>query len=402
LNADVYSSSPSPTIHVRPASREGVDVVFTFSLEMFEDAVGREFCRPPDQALLALARDERIGRLLVADGWRSYVASAVRRRSSRLTEPVTVNGRTALRVRPHRLRRDESTRLSSIVRSYKTYGLLLGRALASARGEERPSHNSAALVTYNPFVAAYCDAPWIRKIVYVGRDDWATGEANRPWWGVYRDAYERIEERADAIFAVSHELAARLSRRATVIPNGVSPDIWRPHHPAPRGIEQLPRPRAIYTGTIDDRLDADLVESTAGSVASLIMIGPGDSSVLRWLRSIDNVHVFESVGQLELAATVQACDIGILPHRDQACIRAMSPLKLYEYLAAGLPVVSVDFPPIHDVDDERVCICAPEEWSSGVARALEMPTVDETRRLQFIESVSWVRRMQPVVDAAVR
>ena len=170
---------------------------------------------------------------------------------------------------------------------------------------------------------------------------------------------------------------------------------------APPRIEELPRPRAIYTGTIDDRLEANLVERTAGAVGSLIMIGGVDPSVLRWLRSIHNVHVFEAVGQLELAATVQACDIGVIPHRDQAGIRAMSPLKLYEYLAAGLPVLSVDFPPIRGVDDERVCICPPKEWTTGISHALGTGKADEGRRLRFIESASWERRMRPVVDAAV-
>jgi hypothetical protein len=106
LNLGMLTSpGQSPPTRVRSASRVGEDVVFTFSMEMLEDAVRREFCRPPDQTLLALARDERIGRLLVADPWRSYAAAAARRRSLRLTGPVTIGGRTALRVRPHRLRR---------------------------------------------------------------------------------------------------------------------------------------------------------------------------------------------------------------------------------------------------------------------------------------------------------
>jgi glycosyltransferase involved in cell wall biosynthesis len=396
------SPGQSAPTRVRSASRDGEDVVFTFSMEMLEDAVRREFCRPPDQTLLALARDERIGRLLVADPWRSYAAAAARRRSIRLTGPVTIGGRTALRVRPHRLRRAESTRIRSVARAYGVYGTVLGQALAGARGERKPGAKSASLVTYNPFVAAFCDAPWIRKVVYFGQDDWATGEAVRPWWSLYREAYERIEERGAAIFVVSEELAARVSPRAAVVPNGVIADFWRPRHSAPPRIEKLPRPRAIYTGTIDDRLEANLVELIASAVPSLIMIGEvGDPSVLRWLRSIDNVHVFEAVGQLELAATVQACDIGVIPHRDQAGIRAMSPLKLYEYLAAGLPVISVDFPPIRGVDNERVCICSPDEWRRGMSHALAMGKADEARRLRFIESVSWESRMRPVVDAAV-
>ena len=357
--------------------------------------------RPPDQTLLALARDERIGRLLVADPWRSYAATAARRRSLRLTDLRPSAGAPRFASGPPPPADTESTRSRSVARAYSAYGSVLGRALAGSRGERKPGAKSAALVTYNPFVAAFCDAPWIRKVVYFGQDDWATGERVRPWWSLYREAYERIEERRAAIFVVSEELAERVSPRATVVPNGVSADVWRPRHSPPRLIEELARPRAIYTGTIDDRLEANLVERTASAVASLIMMGKSPPPVRRWLRSIDNVHVFDSVGQLELAATVQACDIGVIPHRDQACFRAMSPLKLYEYLAAGLPVVSVDFPPIRGVDDERVCVCSPQEWTTGMSHALGMGKADEPRRLRFIESVSWERRMRPVVDAAV-
>ena len=98
---------------------------------------------------------------------------------------------------------------------------------------------------------------------------------------------------------------------------------------------------------------------------------------------------------------MQACDVGVIPHRDQDFIRAMSPLKLYEYLAAGLPVVSVDLPPIHGVDDDRVRICRREGWADGLTAAVEAGPASEDRRQRFIDEVCWERRMRVVVDAAV-
>ena len=378
------------------------DVVFTFSFEMYDDSVKREFSRPPDQTLLALAEDERVGHLVVADPYRSYVLSAARRRPLHLVEDLTVGARAATRARPYRLRKVDSTDVATVERAYRRYGVLLGQALARARGEQEPRPESATLVTYHPFAAAFCDAPWISKVVYLGQDDWATGEGTRPWWDAYTEAYRRIDERKAVIFAVSAELASRISPRAGVVSNGVIADVWRPRYPAPPRIDQLKQPRATYTGAIETRLDRELVEITASMVGSLIFMGHlADAGTIEWLHSLDNVHVFGTVGQRELAATVQACDVGVIPHRDQAGIRAMSPLKLYEYLAAGLPVVTVDLPPVHGVDDERVQICRREDWAAGLSRALTMDRADEERRLRFIDQVSWQTRMRPVVDAAV-
>jgi glycosyltransferase involved in cell wall biosynthesis len=378
------------------------DIVFTFSYESFDDAISREFCWPSDQTLLALAGDDRVGHLLVADPFRSYPLSVARRRPLRLTAPITVGGRTATRVRPHRLRRDDPTDLDAVEQASRRYVGLLGRALARLRGEQRPQTKSAALVTYNPFIAGFGDAPWISKVLYLGQDDWATGEALRPWWPLFREAYRRIDQRKADIFTVSAELAARISARATVVPNGVIADVWRPRYATPARIDQLPRPRAIYTGTIGYRLERKLVEATAANVGTLIMIGPpGDADVIEWLKTVHNVRVFGAVGQRELAATVQACDVGVIPHRDEPTIRAMSPLKLYEYLAAGLPVIAVDLPPIHGVDDERVHIAQREDWSAGLSHVLGRGPAGEDRRLRFIDAVCWQQRMRPVVDAAV-
>jgi teichuronic acid biosynthesis glycosyltransferase TuaH len=379
------------------------DVVFTFSYEMFEDSVAREFCTPADQTLLALATDDRIGNLVVSDPFRSYVLSAARRRPTNLIEPFEVGGRTAMRARPHRLRRHDATDVATVEKAYQKFGELLGDALAQTRGEPTARPDSATLVTYHPFAAAWCDAPWISRIIYFGQDDWATGEGVRRWWDVYKAAYRRMEERKVDIFAVSQELCNRISPRAEVVPNGVIADKWRPLRPAPARIAELPGPRVIYTGSIGPRLDKELVEITAKMAGSLIFMGHfGDAGVISWLRTLPNVHVFDRVGQEELAATTQACDVGVIPHRDQAGIAAMSPLKLYEYLSAGLPAVVIDLPPMHGVDDERVQICSRDQWAQGLQRALSMGRADEPRRQRFIDEVSWQTRMAPVVDAAVR
>ena len=69
------------------------DVVFNFSLETLADAQKREFCRPPDQALLALiGAKSKVGRVAVANPWRSASTEALRLRLVRNREQTKVLG----------------------------------------------------------------------------------------------------------------------------------------------------------------------------------------------------------------------------------------------------------------------------------------------------------------------
>ena len=132
------------------------------------------------------------------------------------------------------------------------------------------------------------------------------------------------------------------------------------------------------------------------------MIGHfGDPEVILWLRTIANVHVFDTVGQLELAATVQAAiwvssRIAIKPEFGP-CHRSSSTST---WLLGSLSSQSI--PPLHGVADDRVRLCRPDQWADSLPAALGLGRASEKQRLDFIKDVAWGRRMKPVVDAAVR
>jgi hypothetical protein len=97
------------------------------------------------------------------------------------------------------------------------------------------------------------------------------------------------------------------------------------------------------------------------------------------------------MSRAEVAGAVMYSDVCIIPHVIDPLTRAMSPLKLYEYLAAGKPVVTTDLPTIHGVS-ERVRIASVDDFPNAVRTALELPRQDEDARLEFIRSNSWASR----------
>ena len=372
------------------------DVVVNLAYETLDDIRAREFCRPPDQLILALCKDARTRGLSVADPWRSTPVSVLRGRGVRSTRVEAVGSTRLMRVRPHRLRRRDGTSVSSLRDEYRRYARII---------DEHAQADGATLVAYNPFVAAWTRPSSVSHVIYVGRDDWASHPAQRPWWPAIEAAYMVIRRECSAVFTVSRELGDRVAPdRAVVVPNGVDAAVWTAPvangAPAPRGNE----PYAVYAGTIDTRLDVDLLRAVARhpEVAEVVLIGPvPDHGLRRLLENEPNVALTGRLTQSGLASVVANAAVGVLPHSVSDLTRAMSPLKLYEYLAAGLPVVSTDLAPVRG-HGARVQLCADRgEWPRALEIAIGLGRLGEHERLQGLRQLSWDGRLAPILDAAL-
>jgi hypothetical protein len=91
----------------------------------------------------------------------------------------------------------------------------------------------------------------------------------------------------------------------------------------------------------------------------------------------------------------------VIPHRDQAGIRAMSPLRLYEYVAEDFPYSRSIIRPCMEWPMPSTPLSS-RTWVDGLSEGLAMPPAPEDVRLRFIHEAAWARHLQPLVDAAVR
>ena len=99
-----------------------------------------------------------------------------------------------------------------------------------------------------------------------------------------------------------------------------------------------------------------------------------------------------------MVALVTAADVCLMPHVDNALTRAMSPLKLYEYLAGGAPVAALDLAPIRDVSP-RVVIR--EDLGRGDRSGLGPGASSRADRRAFAEANSWKSRQEPILQLAL-
>ncbi len=187
--------------------------------------------------------------------------------------------------------------------------------------------------------------------------DWAAVEVDHPSW--LRGRQEALVRAADVVAGVSPALVAdcrSIGIDAIHIANGCDVSAFQPPTVEPARLRRVPRPRVVFAGAWNERVDAALVGHLAASLpeVSILIIGAVSSPV----PTQANVHVLGPVPYAELPAHLHAADVGIIPYRASTFNDASCPLKLYEYLAAGLPVVAsaVDLaPPLCGSDVVRRC-----------------------------------------------
>jgi len=171
--------------------------------------------------------------------------------------------------------------------------------------------------------------------------------------------------RADLVLVTSRALLESkggINPNTHWVPNGVDYERFASaaaRREDPAEMVGLPHPRLGYVGAINDKIDADLLLSVAEAYpwATLAMVGPvrvegaETRAGLERLRSRPNVRFVGQVPGERVPEFVAACDVGLLPYRQSVWTQHIQPLKLYEYLACGLPVVSTEIPAVRDEGD---------------------------------------------------
>ncbi|MCW3015528.1 MAG: glycosyltransferase [Solirubrobacterales bacterium] len=380
-----------------PHAPTGDDVVFTFSQLTWHAARARGMYFPEDRLAQALLHHPRVDRVLVANQVRSRPVVRVRGMLGREDAGFPGDADHVL-AQPLRLARSEPAAERGARRVFAAYD----RALR--RGAERMGLRRPAVITAHPLVAAFCDLRWAGPVTYYAVDDWAAHPGYARQRALHTAAYARMRERQLRVCAVSTPLLDVLEPAGPrcVVPNGVEPLEWQGNpSQAPR---RVGGPRLVYVGTLDSRLDVQALLRLAADMpeASIVLTGPiAEPEHLRPLDGAGNIELRGPVGRDGVIALLRAADACLLPHVRSALTEAMSPLKVYEYLAAGRPVVAADLPPVRDIDPRVLLIEPGGDFVAGVRRALALGPVPERERLAFVKANSWAERHERILDLAL-
>ena len=195
--------------------------------------------------------------------------------------------------------------------------------------------------------------------------------------GALADAARCVDLVAYSAEDLAGDVDALRPRRKIHLPNGVEVQHFAQRRAKPAAYASIPEPRAVYVGTMAEWFDFELLTSAARRRPhiSFVMIGP-PGLARRRLPVLPNLHVVGALPWQELPAYLQHATVGLIPfdvrnHRD--LVRGVNPLKLYEYAAAGLPVVSVAWPELRNLNAPIELADEPEDFIQAIDRMLALP-----------------------------
>lgn len=265
--------------------------------------------------------------------------------------------------------------------------------------------NAPVLWTYVPSAAALYETSRYRGLVYHCVDRLAS------YPGVDAEAFDRAERRlielADVSVASSRPLVEHLREQ------GAENVLYWPNPADTAAFEAVAdrsrrnaRPVAGFVGAIDPhKLDIELVAAVAARLPDwdFVLVGPRKPYGADVSNLPGNVRLPGHVGRAELPEVLAGFDVAVIPYRRNGYTQGVFPMKLFEYLAAGLPVVSRPLPSlVGEVEHVRFADGG-DDFAEALVRELEGDTSEQRReRSAYARSFSWEARTAQALELLER
>ena len=242
------------------------------------------------------------------------------------------------------------------------------------------------------------------KIVFRVMDNYmgvpGTGSATRK-------AFARLCSRADLVVYTARELKKLIEpynpRSSLFVPNGVELDRFAGDDAAvPDEYRDINNPIAVYVGDMDVRFDLELLLSVAEKLkhVSFVLVGPG-RRVAPAVASLENVYCIGTRPYTRIPAYLRHAHVGIIPfnvRKYPELINTICPLKLFQYMASGLKVVSTRWKELELMHSPATLCRTNQDFADAVDRAATEKYNPEPY-LEYACQAGWDKRADAILES---
>jgi glycosyltransferase involved in cell wall biosynthesis len=259
----------------------------------------------------------------------------------------------------------------------------------------------------------YIDSPlqafWLSRVEHrasiariTDRNAGYLGSASQ-WHIMERKLVRSVDVVAHTSSGLGSELRAQGARHVVYLPNGVDiAHFVEGDRSNPPEYIGLARPIAVYVGSLDEWFDYGAVTAAAKSLpdVSFVIIGPSQHAKSK-LQDCSNVILLGPRPFSELPRYLHNADIGLIPRNARSrgeLVHAMHPLKLYEYMVCGLPVVATRLDELERLNSPAILCADRDSFVTAIRETLSSPP-DPMLSLEFARQADWSLRVKTLLEA---
>lgn len=355
-------------------------VVYALGYRTWADGLNVGYAFSPERIATRLRDDATLERVVLADPVRSHLR---RLAPGRAQPPPFATDPTREHVQPRRWKRGEPTQRDEAVRVQRRLDRLL---------QHRVDPADTVLVTSHPVLAAVADRDVWRDVAFYAWDDFRGVPDSAP---LVRWAYGEIVARDVNVVAVTRAIVDIIGApRSTVVPNGIVAADFEERAELPDWFEALGGRVALYAGSLQRRIDVAALQDLADDLPpqwTLVLVGPmQEPDCFTDLATRSNVLIRPAEPRPQVLAMMAAADVCLVPHIAET--EGMSPLKVYEYLGAGAPVVATDLEPMRGLSGHCRLVAVGAPFAPAVLTAAEQPRATDAETKDFRSEHDWDRR----------
>ena len=218
-------------------------------------------------------------------------------------------------------------------------------------------------------------------------------------------AEEHLIKKADKTIYTSSSLKSyieKFNKNCFYVPNGVDFNKFQKKYDKPEFFYEIKSPVAVYVGAIENWFDFDLLDYVASELTDVYFLIIGTVKFkpknFEQIKSRKNITFYGKVDNDAVAPFLKFADVGIIPFRlDMDLVHSISPLKLYEYSAAGLYTVATKWRELEQLNSPALLADSKEDFATCVKKAVALKQIGGSEIVKFAKDNDWEEKIRLII-----